>query len=240
MASSDETAVAAATGRLRDLAANLGHRGFSARMLATNDELLLWVQHRSISRLSDTVYAAPAEDGSWWLVMGRPARADQRRRRGSRQDRLRAHPGMTGSTDIQAINVIPLQTAARAVWETSSELRSSYPGWHIWYSTWSASWNAYRKGQEPYFGPVPDGAPVFMVSASSVPQLVALLEWQTLGDLRREFPGWQIGRTDSGCWYAMTRGQRSVRLIQGLAAAPFGETMRALTRRQRCGVVGPH
>ena len=56
-----------AADRLRDLAANLGHRGFSARMLTTDDTLRLWVQHRSISRLSDTVYAAPAEDGSWWL-----------------------------------------------------------------------------------------------------------------------------------------------------------------------------
>jgi hypothetical protein len=62
----DGTAAAAAD-RLRDLALNLGHRGFSARMLATDNELRLWVQHRSISRLSDTVYAAPAEDGSWWL-----------------------------------------------------------------------------------------------------------------------------------------------------------------------------
>jgi hypothetical protein len=56
-----------AADRLRDLATNLGRRGFSARMLMTDDTLRLWVQHRSISRLSDTVYAAPAEDGSWWL-----------------------------------------------------------------------------------------------------------------------------------------------------------------------------
>jgi hypothetical protein len=36
-------------------------------MLTTDDKLRLWVQHRVISRLYDTVYAAPAEDGSWWL-----------------------------------------------------------------------------------------------------------------------------------------------------------------------------
>jgi hypothetical protein len=29
---------------------------------------------------------------------------------------------------------------------------------------------------------VPEGVPVFMVSASSAPQLIALLEWQTLVD----------------------------------------------------------
>lgn len=62
-----DQAAAAAVDRLQDLATKLGHRGFSARMLTTDDRLRLWVQHRSISRLSDTVYAAPAEDGSWWL-----------------------------------------------------------------------------------------------------------------------------------------------------------------------------
>jgi hypothetical protein len=67
MASTDQTAVTEAADRLRDLAANLGHRGFSARTLVTDNSLRLWVQHRSISQLSDTVYAAPAEDGSWWL-----------------------------------------------------------------------------------------------------------------------------------------------------------------------------
>ena len=36
-------------------------------MLAANGKLRMWVQNRSISHLSDAVYAAPAEDGSWWL-----------------------------------------------------------------------------------------------------------------------------------------------------------------------------
>ncbi len=67
MVSTEETAASEAADQLRDLAVNLGHRGFSARTLATDDELRLLVQHRTISRLSDTVYAAPAEDGSWWL-----------------------------------------------------------------------------------------------------------------------------------------------------------------------------
>ena len=62
-----DPAAATAVDRLQDLAANLSHRGFSAQMLTTDDRLRLWAQHRSISRLSDTVYAAPAEDGSWWL-----------------------------------------------------------------------------------------------------------------------------------------------------------------------------
>ena len=139
---------------------------------------------------------------------------------------------MTGSIDARAVDVIPLRTGTRVVWETLRELRGTFSGWHIWYSTWSASWNAHRKGQEPYFGPVPDGAPVFMVSAPTAPQLVALLEWQTLGDMTREFPDWQIGRTDAGWWYGTARAQHGVRLIQSVAAAPLGETIRALTLRQ--------
>ena len=67
MATTDKAALAAAAERLHDLAANLDQRGFSARVLVTGEKLRLWVQHRSISRLSDAVYAAPAEDGSWWI-----------------------------------------------------------------------------------------------------------------------------------------------------------------------------
>ena len=67
MVATDSGAVAAAAKRLNDLAANLDQRGFSARVLVTGEKLRLWVQHRSIPQLSDAVYAAPAEDGSWWL-----------------------------------------------------------------------------------------------------------------------------------------------------------------------------
>ena len=72
---------------------------------------------------------------------------------------------MTGSPQDQAVDVIPLRTPARVVWETLSGIRASFPGWHVWHSIDSATWNAHRKGQEPYFGPVPDGEPVFMVSS---------------------------------------------------------------------------
>ena len=67
MVTVDGAALTAATERLHDLAANLDQRGFSTRVLVTGDKLRLWVQHRSISQLADAVYAAPAEDGSWWL-----------------------------------------------------------------------------------------------------------------------------------------------------------------------------
>jgi len=59
--------LAAAAKRLDDLAAELDQRGFAARVLATGGKLRMWVQNRSVSQLSDAVYAAPDGDGSWWL-----------------------------------------------------------------------------------------------------------------------------------------------------------------------------
>ena len=53
--------------RLDALAVELDRRGFSARVLVTGEKLRIWVQNRTFSRVSDAVYAAPAEDGSWWL-----------------------------------------------------------------------------------------------------------------------------------------------------------------------------
>lgn len=67
MVTTDQAATTAAEQRLHELAANLDQRGFSARVLLTTEKLRLWVQNRAISQLADTVYAAPAEDGSWWL-----------------------------------------------------------------------------------------------------------------------------------------------------------------------------
>ncbi len=59
--------VTAAVKRLNDLAAELDRRGFAARVLASGGKLRMWVQNRSISHLSDAVYAAPDGDGAWWL-----------------------------------------------------------------------------------------------------------------------------------------------------------------------------
>jgi hypothetical protein len=137
---------------------------------------------------------------------------------------------MTTGTDVQAVNVVPLRTLARIVWETLPEIRASFPGGHVWYSDYSATWNAHRKGGEPYFGPVPAGMPTFMVSSSSAAHLIALLEGQALIDMSREFAAWRIGRTDTGGWYALTRGRYGVRLIQSRVLTTLTETVRALTR----------
>ena len=67
MTDAERAEIAAAVKRLDDLAAELDWRGFTARVLADNGKLRMRVQNRSISQLSDTVYAAPAADGAWWL-----------------------------------------------------------------------------------------------------------------------------------------------------------------------------
>ena len=53
--------------RLHALADDLDRRGFGARVVGTSGRLRVWVENRSVPRLSEVVYAAPAEDGSWWL-----------------------------------------------------------------------------------------------------------------------------------------------------------------------------
>ena len=77
MTGAERAEVTAAAKRPNDLAAELDRRGFAARVLASGGKLRMWVQNRSISQLSDAVYAAP--DGDWRVVavvvVGRPDRA---------------------------------------------------------------------------------------------------------------------------------------------------------------------
>jgi hypothetical protein len=61
----DQAGVAAK--RLDDLAANLDRLGFSAQVSTGRGKLQMLVRNRAVSQLSDEVYAAPAEDGAWWL-----------------------------------------------------------------------------------------------------------------------------------------------------------------------------
>lgn len=53
--------------RLQALAADLDKRGFGVRVLMTSGTWRLRVENQSVPQLSEAVYAAPAEDGSWWL-----------------------------------------------------------------------------------------------------------------------------------------------------------------------------
>jgi hypothetical protein len=138
-----------------------------------------------------------------------------------------------GSPGHRDAEIIPLRTPALVAWEVVQGVRASFPAWHIWYSDFSETWNAHRKGLEPWFGPVPDGAPIFMVSGSTAAALVVELEGQTLADLVREFPSWQIRRTKSGGWGAFSRTASGVQLVHGTTAAPLAETLRAIHQYQR-------
>jgi len=67
MTGAERAEVIAAAKRLDELSAELDKRGFQARVLVAADKVRVWVQNRSISRLSDAVYAAPDSDGEWWI-----------------------------------------------------------------------------------------------------------------------------------------------------------------------------
>lgn len=67
MSVTDVDKAKAVSERLRDLAEALESRGFAARVLVTDGKLRMSVQHRTVAQLSEAVYAAPADDGSWWL-----------------------------------------------------------------------------------------------------------------------------------------------------------------------------
>jgi hypothetical protein len=67
MSATERAAPTVVADRLGALAANLDELGFGTRVLATSGTPHVSVENRSVPRLSEVVYAAPAEDGSWWL-----------------------------------------------------------------------------------------------------------------------------------------------------------------------------
>jgi hypothetical protein len=74
---------------------------------------------------------------------------------------------------------------AQALDDTVREIGAIFPGWHVWHSSWSDTWNGHREGEKPYFG----GSRRFMVSACDAPSLVALLERQDRAVTGTETPG---------------------------------------------------
>lgn len=65
-ATKGDEAIAAAES-LNKVAADLDHRGITAKVLKMEDRPTMWVQNPEAKLMSDQVYAGPAEDGSWWL-----------------------------------------------------------------------------------------------------------------------------------------------------------------------------
>jgi hypothetical protein len=49
------------------LAVNLRARGFTAQVIRGGARGCVSVVSQSVPRLSETIYAAPADDGTWWF-----------------------------------------------------------------------------------------------------------------------------------------------------------------------------
>jgi hypothetical protein len=55
-----------AVSKLDELATDLGGRGYATTLVTGDGHPALTVVHRRFPRITETIYAAPA-DGSWWL-----------------------------------------------------------------------------------------------------------------------------------------------------------------------------
>lgn len=53
--------------QLEALAKDLEAQGFAAQVASTGGYTGVRVTHRAVSQLSETIYAAPAGDGTWWF-----------------------------------------------------------------------------------------------------------------------------------------------------------------------------
>jgi hypothetical protein len=67
MNASGEDVSREAAGQLEALTKELEARGFAARLVNSGGHMGIRVAHRVVSQLSETVYAGPAGDGTWWL-----------------------------------------------------------------------------------------------------------------------------------------------------------------------------
>jgi hypothetical protein len=131
----------------------------------------------------------------------------------------------------------PGADTAQVIREREREVRALFPGWHVWHSSWSDTWNAHREGEEPDFRR-PAGGRRFMVSAYDSADLVALLERQVVVDIRTEFPGWRVRRVASGGWYAIPHERAGsgdcavVRLVHDPFIVGLRSTLRALAHQE--------
>jgi hypothetical protein len=140
----------------------------------------------------------------------------------------------TGPERDDGGEVIDFRRAVRIPEEEAREIGEAFPGWHVWYSDWSDTWDAYREGGKPYFGPVPDGGRAFMVSAYSASGLVALLENQVRADIAFEFPDWRVRQSPGGWCASGPQGPQSSNgaVVQLTYCLGIGGLLQAL--RTRC------
>jgi hypothetical protein len=94
--------------------------------------------------------------------------------------------------------------------------------------------------RKPYFGPVPDGGRVFMVSAYNASDLVVMLEEQVRADIAVEFSDWRV-RQSPGGWCAIGgQGPQSSSgaVVQLVYCPGIGGLLRAVRARCDGQVIG--
>jgi hypothetical protein len=82
----------------------------------------------------------------------------------------------------------------RTAEDEAREIAGQFPGWHVWYTPESDTWNAHREGEKPFFGHPPCSSHRFMVWAHDAPGLITLLELQDRAVTGPERPGCWIGQ----------------------------------------------
>lgn len=133
-------------------------------------------------------------------------------------------------SDGGAVTELPIP--AQVMQEEVRAISALFPGWKVWYcSCWPATWNAYRKGEKPYFGPGAAGRQ-FMMTAYSAARLLTLLQEQVRIDIAAEFPEWRV-KQNLGGWVAVCHKQREsdgeavVQLVHRSTIAGLHRTLRA-------------
>ena len=147
---------------------------------------------------------------------------------------------MSGGAECPGGTVTLLRVPARVIEEKVREIGASFPGWKVFHDTWSDTWNAWRKDEEPDFR-CPASGRRFMVSTYDADALVALLERQVGVDIGLEFPACRVGRARSGGgWYAVYRDQADddggavLRLVRSPAIADLRTILRAVVLQTAC------
>ena len=143
---------------------------------------------------------------------------------------------MSGGTERAGALVIAFRLPAQAIGQQRRQIKAMFPAWTVRHNPVRDSWNAYRDGEPPHFGPAAANERTHMVSACDVPSLVALLEQQVHADIGIEFPGWRVRRGRSGGWYAFPPHAAScyggaVRLVHAPVLSGLLASLRVLARR---------
>jgi hypothetical protein len=140
---------------------------------------------------------------------------------------------MSDLSQHDGAEVVVLRVLVQVNENKAREIGARFPGRHVWYSDWSDTWDAYREGEEPYFGPGAVAGRAFMVSAYNASDLVALLENQARLDIAVEFPGWRVQQSPGG-WCAIgPQGARSSNgaVVQLVYCPALGRLLSALQAR---------